>query len=160
MHYQFVNQCDVELYHFYQRQTSYFSLFHQDITYQFIQEDMQGPEGFCEDDHYHCKIFDNNQMIAYLDYMIGYRFSMKHDSHYLWIGLFMVEESLWHHHYGKQIITHLCKQYPTHTVQLACLVQNKNGLSFWNAMGFQEIARSYWGHEEVVILEKQAKEEL
>ena len=121
---------------------------------------MQGPEGFCEDNHYHCKIYEQDQMIAYLDYMIGYRFSMKHDSHYLWIGLFMVEESLWHRHYGKQIITYLCRQYPTYTLQLACLIQNKNGLSFWNAMGFQEIARSYWGHEEVLILEKEAKEDI
>ena len=28
---------------------------------------------------------------------------------------------------------------------------------FWKAMGFQEIACSYWGHEEVVILENKQR---
>ncbi|UTY38813.1 GNAT family N-acetyltransferase [Allocoprobacillus halotolerans] len=158
MKYQLIKQCDEELYQFYLRQKTYFSLIPQEITYQSIQEDMLGPAGFDEKQHYHYKIYEHNQMVAYLDYILGYRFSMQHDSHYLWIGLFLVEESLWQQHYGKRIISKLCQQYQDYTIQLACLVQNKNGITFWQAMGFQEIARSYSGHEEVVIFEKQTKE--
>ena len=52
------------------------------------------------------------------------------------------------------------RNYSQYTIQLACLSQNKNGKAFWQAMGFKEIARSYWGHEEVVIFEKQSVEVL
>lgn len=160
MKYQLVHSCDEELYQFYLCQRTYFSLDVQEITYDYINQDMLGPEGFDERNHFHYKIYEHQTMIAYIDYMLGYRFSMQRDQSYLWIGLFLVEESLWHHHYGQRIIQRLCQNYSQYTIQLACLSQNKNGKAFWQAMGFKEIARSYWGHEEVIIFEKQSMEVL
>lgn len=154
MKYILIDKCDEELYQFYLNQKTYFSLLSEDVTYDFICEDMKGPEGFDERLHFHYKIFDRDIMIGYLDYILGYRFPMTHDSFCIWISMFFVDENHWHQHYGTQIIQRLCREYVDYTIQLGCLSQNINGCDFWKAMGFKEIARSYCGHEEVIIFEK------
>ena len=155
MEYRIVNTCDEELYQFYLRQKKYFSLFSEDITYEYIQQDMLGPKGFDEKNHFHYKIYDQNQMVAYIDYCLGYRYSMVHDESYIWIGLFLVDEKFWRQHYGEKIITKFCHHYQNYqAIQLACLLQNRQGQQFWEAMGFHRIDCSYSGHEEVIVFEK------
>ena len=44
---------------------TYFSLDVQEITYDYINQDMLGPEGFDERNHFHYKIYEHQTMIAY-----------------------------------------------------------------------------------------------
>lgn len=158
LRYQRITEADEELYHFYQHQIEYFEMESQEVTFQYLQEDMKSPEGFEKEEHFHYKIYDHQDMIGYIDYMIGYRFHMIHDNSYMWIGLFLVDQNYQRQHYGKRIIKDIIDMHPhlTH-VQLACLQNNPKGLAFWKALGFQSISKSSYKSFAVTVFEKERR---
>ncbi|WP_028043663.1 GNAT family N-acetyltransferase [Candidatus Stoquefichus massiliensis] len=154
--YQRITEADKELYHFCLEQKEYYKVENQEVTWEYVQSDMLPPKGFEKEEHYHYKIYDQNDMIGYIDYLIGYRYHMLHDDSYMWIGLFLVNQNQQRQHYGKRIIEYIINKHPfvTH-IQLACLQNNFKGLAFWNALGFQPISQSSYKSLNVTVFEKE-----
>lgn len=146
---------DDELYQFCKKQKKYYHLENRIVTKEFLKEDMKIPEGFDEKNHYCQKIYANHQMIGYMDYQYGYRYSMKYDYSYVWIGLFLVDEQCQRQGYGRQIINNFIDQLDFHCahIQLACIQYNEKGLAFWESLGFTKIGESYYGEIPVIVFQ-------
>ena len=154
--YQRITEADEELYHFCLNKKEYYEIENQKVTWQYVQDDMRPPQGFEKEEHFHYKIYDQDVMIGYIDYMIGYRYHMIHDDSYMWIGLFLVDQNHQRQHYGKRIIKEILDRHPLVThIQLACLNNNPKGLAFWNALGFQSISQSSYKSLNVTVFEKE-----
>ena len=154
--YQRIFKLDDELYDFHLRQKQYYLLEGIVPTKQYLVEQMNNPEKFDDKEHYIMKIYYNEKMIALIDYQIGYRFSMKHDDNYLWIGLFLVDEIWQQKKFGRQIIKHIINEHKQSCkiVQLACIKENLKGLAFWKSLDFRKIDVSKCKNIEVIVLER------
>lgn len=154
--YQLSQEVDEELFCFYCQQTQYNSLLGCQIDFQYVKDDRQIPKGFSQENHYCYKIYDD-QMIGYIDILKGYRYSMMHDDHYLWIGLFIIHQDYHRQKYGHYIISQLKEKWKNdiHVIQLGCLAHNERGLSFWKNEGFVEIAQSQKEGYCIIVLEYQ-----
>lgn len=152
--YQEVNQLDEELCQFHFRQVNYYQIENTELSVESIKESMQAPVGFVNNHHIY-KIYHNKQMIGYIDYLGGYRYSMQHDADYLWIGLFLVDQDHQHLGYGRTIIHHFIDIWKLkyHYIQLACIKDNHAGLTFWQSLGFQKINEAKAGQNDCLVLE-------
>lgn len=157
--YQKVEKCDNELVRFHQCQKEYYALEGTIVTRNTIVSDMCSPQGFENHRHEQYKIYDGINIIGYIDFIYGYRFSQKHDHHYVWIGLFLIDENHQRKHYGKQIIDHFINIWKNECdyIQLGCLIHNRKGYAFWKSLGFYDIDIS--SDQEVLILEKHIDKE-
>lgn len=154
-----VKQPDQELYLFHCNQKKYYRLINVKITKDYLFKDMQGPEGFDENDHYINKVFYQDELVAVIDYQIGYRYSYLHDNKYVWIGLFLVDESFQRKQIGTMIINYFIENYwqDQEVIQLACLDHNYSGLAFWRYLGFEKIAMSSYENLKVSVLQKKLR---
>lgn len=155
LNYERVFNLDDEICQFHLRQKQYYLLEGVVPTRDYLLDDMRIPEGFSENNHYLYKVYYKGEMIAYIDFQLGYRFSMKHDDKCLWIGLFLVDESFQRMNFGKMIFDHFIAEFKERCclVQLACINENVKGRAFWKAMGFTKIADSMYKNLKVTVLE-------
>lgn len=156
LRYQRINAVDDELERFHLKQKNYYSYEGIIPTKDYIIEDMKGPAGFSESDHYIYKVYLDDVMIALIDFQYGYRFSLRHDDKCVWIGLFLVDESYQRRGFGKEIINHFMDKYQQicNRVQLACIKNNELGFAFWRRCGFNVIASSEYKELTTIVLEK------
>lgn len=147
---------DDQLCQFHMKQKQYYLLENVLPTKDYLLENMKIPEGFDNRYHYIYKIYYGENMIALLDYQLGYRFSMIHDDKCLWIGLFLVDENLQRKGFGQEIIGCIVNRYKNdyNRIQLACIEDNVKGLAFWKACGFKEIGSSMHQNLTVKVLER------
>lgn len=153
--YQRIDQVDDELYAFCFNQKTYYQLEKVKVTKDYLQEDMQIPQGYDVNLHYCIKIYFHDKMIGYIDYQKGYRFSMQHDDSYAWIGLFLIDEHYHGQKHGTKIMNDIFSyqfQGVKH-IQLACLNHNDKGMAFWKSLGFYRIGDSYHKDMPVTILQ-------
>lgn len=150
-----VDDVDDELYQFCLRQKDYYRLENRIVTKENLREDMNIPEGFDQLNHYCYKIYIDHQFVAYMDNLYGYRYPMKHDDSYVWVGLFLVDQKNREKGYGKQIfenfIEHLDSRF--HHIQLACIHNNEKGLGFWQSLGFVKGEETYCGKIPVIVFQ-------
>lgn len=158
--YRRINTVDDELYAFCLNQKAYYTLEDTVVTKEYLIEDMLIPEGYDELKHHCIKIYLAEMMVGYIDYQYGYRFSMQHDSRYVWIGLFLVDELYQRKHLGTQIIKDFLENLDCSVlhVQLACLNHNQKGLSFWRSLGFYKIGESHYKCFPVTVFQYDLKE--
>ncbi|MFR7592293.1 MAG: GNAT family N-acetyltransferase [Longibaculum sp.] len=158
MQYIEVKELDQELYDFHCHQKQYYQLDKDNFSYQSLNEDIVStPPGFENHEHHCYKINKDHQLIGYIDYLVGYRYSMQHDSHYIWIGLFLIDEKVQNCGYGHIIIQHFLDLWKNQykSVQLGCMTNNEKGLRFWQSFGFEKIAEAKAGQNDCIVLELQ-----
>lgn len=153
--YKRIDTADDELYAFCLNQKAYYALEDTVVTKEYLIEDMQILEGYEKSGHYCIKIYLEEIMVGYIDYQYDYRFSMQHDSRYVWIGLFLVDELYQGKHLGTQIINDFLASLDNSVlhIQLACLNHNQKGLSFWQSLGFYKIGESHYKHFPTTIFQ-------
>ena len=86
--------------------------------------------GFSKENKYFVGYFYENQLIAILDYLIGYP-----NSNTIFIGLFMVDASFQRKGMGRFIIKEFIQYYSSYSIQLAWLTNNIPAEKFWANLG-------------------------
>lgn len=102
------------------------------------------PEGFPIKQKFYFGIYQENQMIAVMDYLVGYDYEHTSDIQTVWIGFFMVHGNYKNQGLGKRIMNtfiQAAKENGIRTIQLGCIDGNNEGYSFWTQLGFKEIAK-------------------
>lgn len=102
------------------------------------------PENFPIKQKFYFGLYQEDQMIAVMEYLVGYDYEHTSDLQTIWIGFFMVHGNHKNQGMGKQIIRtfiQAAKENGIHKIQLACIEGNKEGYPFWTQLGFKEIAR-------------------
>jgi GNAT superfamily N-acetyltransferase len=103
------------------------------------------PENFPVKQKFYFGIFKDDQMIAVMDYLVGYDYEHTKKIQTVWIGFFMVHGNYKRQGIGKHIINSFiqaAKENGIDKIQLACIEGNKEGHSFWSQLGFREIAKT------------------
>lgn len=147
---------DDELYDFHLRQENYYRIAKKKITREYLLEDMKIPDGFDKKDHYIEKCYLDNELVGLIDYQYGYRFSMIHDEKCVWIGLFLIDQNKQYRGLGTQILNECLQRFKKrcNRVQLACLLNNRAGLKFWQKQKFTKIGDSMYGDLPLIVLER------
>ena len=95
------------------------------------------PNGFDHNSKYCVGIWNNDSIIAILDFLVGYP---TRDC--IWIGLLLVHGELQGQSVGSDIIKALIKASKSASfkeVRLAVIDENKRGSNFWKKVGFSQI---------------------
>lgn len=103
------------------------------------------PEGFPRSQKFFFGIYQENQLIAVIDYLVGYNLEHTDDIQTLWIGFFMVHKEYQRSGIGQRIIDafiHTAKENTIHKIQLACIEGNEQGIPFWSSFGFKELTHT------------------
>ena len=102
------------------------------------------PENFPTKQKYYFGLYQGNQMIAVMDFLVGYNYEHSSDIQTVWIGFFMVHGNHKNQGLGKHIMNtfiQAAKENGIRKIQLACIEGNKEGYPFWTQLGFKEIAK-------------------
>lgn len=102
------------------------------------------PENFPNKQKFYFGIYQGKQMIAVMEFLVGYDYEHTSDIQTVWIGFFMVHGNYKNQGLGKYIINtfiQAAKENKIHKIQLACIEGNKEGYPFWTRLGFKEIAK-------------------
>ncbi len=101
--------------------------------------------------------YQNKQLVAVLDYVVGYP-----KDKVVWIGLLMIDANYQQQGIARKIVQHFSKAADSsgyQSIQLGVIAKNSSALAFWQKMGFIEINRRYISSAicaklEVIIMEK------
>lgn len=102
------------------------------------------PENFALKQKFYFGIYKESQMIAVMEYLIGYDYEHTSNIQTIWIGFFMVHGNHKNQGHGKHIINtfiQAARENEIHKIQLPCIEGNKEGNPFWTKLGFKEIAK-------------------
>lgn len=97
--------------------------------------------------------YRGGRMEAILDYIVGYP-----DGTVVWIGLFMIDNTLHRKGIGRRIVgkfADACAQNGFAAIQLGVIEENERGFAFWTAQGFSEVRRAVCrgeGHRDWLVL--------
>ena len=102
------------------------------------------PENFPINQKFHFGLYQGKQMIAVMDYLVGYDYEHTSDIQTIWIGFFMIHGKHKNQGLGKHIINtfiQASRENGIRKIQLACIEGNEEGNPFWTQLGFKEIAK-------------------
>ena len=98
------------------------------------------PPNTSKDDKHVYLIYDDDQLVAMLDLITNYPNAKE-----AWIGYLMIHGDVHRQKWGNRIVSEIeiqLKKHDYHKIGLAVLVQNKEGLAFWEQCGFQFVRDS------------------
>ena len=144
-----LNKSDIDLiYTLCQSNPDYYLYLNEILTKEMILDDLHCvPKGFSKENKYFVGYFYENQLIAILDYLIGYPNSNK-----IFIGLFMLNSSFQRKGMGRFIIKEFIQYYSSYSIQLAWLTNNIPAEKFWTNLGFKPIKQTTSQDGKKVIL--------
>ncbi|WMJ24150.1 GNAT family N-acetyltransferase [Paludicola sp. MB14-C6] len=112
----------------------------RDVTYDDVVNGiLECPPMIPKEQKFFIGLYQENQLIAIMDFLLGYP-----NESTVWIGLFMLDNSLQQSGIGTKVITafkQVVKDSGYLFIQLGCLVENKDGYSFWTKNNFVEVCR-------------------
>ncbi|WP_310601926.1 GNAT family N-acetyltransferase [Anaerosporobacter sp.] len=136
-----------EIFDLYSSNPYYFSLTQEHpITSEESIADLEAiPENFPMKQKFYFGIYQNRQMIAVMEYLVGYDYEHTNDIKTIWIGLFMIHGNYKRQGLGTELMhtfLQVVKENEIHKIQLACIESNIEGYAFWSQLGFKKITQT------------------
>lgn len=128
------------------------------ITYEeAIQDTIELPPNTLAEQKYYIGFYDNDKLIAVMDYIEHYP-----SNGIVWIGFFMIDNSVKRKKLGTKIITEFIKSLKKNDIsklQLGCFETNVVGLGFWHSFNMHELRRVTSKRDDsienvIIVLEK------
>lgn len=111
------------------------------VTYEeTVQDTVNLPPNTTRDQKFFVCFYDNEKLVAVMDYIEHYP-----SEEIVWIGLFMIDNSVKRKKLGTKIITEFINSLKKNDIcklQLGCAEANYVGLNFWKSFGMYELRRA------------------
>ncbi|WP_167957789.1 GNAT family N-acetyltransferase [Anaerosporobacter faecicola] len=100
------------------------------------------PNGFPIKQKFYFGIYEGTNLIALMDYLVGYDYEHSNMLDCVWIGFFMIHGDYKRKGIGSylmRVFERASKENQIKKIQLACIDGNEESLPFWEHLGFHRI---------------------
>ena len=149
-----LNSGDIEMiYNFCKENKQYYKYCEKELSIDLIKQDLTiVPLNFDKERKFYLGFFDNNKLVAVLDFLNGYP-----NENYVFIGFFMLKNSLQGQGLGSEIIQETLsylKQIGFEKCKLGIDKSNPQSNYFWKKNGFEIISEVKVENNEILVAEK------